>query len=774
MSLEPTQASENGSIEPADVAADVEQQRITALRRGYRVASMVGAFQLAGYLMVMSVFPQDHSFLGHRWSYALMAMASLIYGVLAMRPSGWISTVRQATTESVLVVASSFVLAAMHARHGAPGHMYTHVALAPVAMLYSLLFPLPFRWSVPALFSITAAYPVTQVLLYGMSVVDVKMGLLVLNCAAVLSLALIVSFVHDRIFVSSARARSHLRRIADRDELTGLLNRRSIELRAREAFLDLRIGRVPGLVMLDVDRFKAVNTAHGFALGDSVLQELARRMQAVVDRFGDSHLGRIGGEEFLVVVSDGGRRHLFELAQELLEAIRPPVVVGNVTVTATMSLGWASVDATGVSHLDDLFHLADQAMYDAKTSGGDRICVAKGAVDGTRSRQSRAGRTRSTEHNWQVQPGSHYRSLHRSRLHALFIAVFSVLGVIWTPVAMLVDVMVQEAGWFAGPLWLVLSVRLASAPLFALAIVLVVRHRWRPMGLATAHVVASTGLVMVTTLYAVHAAPLLQPVVFMLLTIHLLGWALAMTVPTVFAAGLAALQGLVFLVLTVGLSESAAGLNGVVVTELLRWITVSAVVVAIVGSRRVFRRLQDQESEVREILGQQSLTDALTGLPNRKAFNRAAQQWLSADADRQMWLALLDLDHFKRINDELGHRAGDRALNETAEALMVASSRHVMLARLGGEEFAVLFRAAGGEAAQIQTTLLLEAVSSVRMRDSGQLLSASAGVARVRVGDTFSTVLAAADAALRLAKASGRGRAIVFDANTTEQMLQEE
>ena len=86
-----------------------------------------------------------------------------------------------------------------------------------------------------------------------------------------------------------------------------------------------------------------------------------------------------------------------------------------------------------------------------------------------------------------------------------------------------------------------------------------------------------------------------------------------------------------------------------------------------------------------------ALTDSLTGLPNR----RKAERWLAALTDQQVSLAIIDLDHFKRINDEYSHDSGDEVLRRVGRLLFDCADRpDMLLARLGGEEFIQL--CAGG------------------------------------------------------------------------------
>ena len=85
--------------------------------------------------------------------------------------------------------------------------------------------------------------------------------------------------------------------------------------------------------------------------------------------------------------------------------------------------------------------------------------------------------------------------------------------------------------------------------------------------------------------------------------------------------------------------------------------------------------------------------DALTGLPNRRAYEQRIVQTLNTlNADEHLALVIVDVDHFKRVNDEHGHQTGDQVLRALAQTLSGATRDGDFVARLGGEEFVVLIR----------------------------------------------------------------------------------
>ena len=178
------------------------------------------------------------------------------------------------------------------------------------------------------------------------------------------------------------------------------------------------------------------------------------------------------------------------------------------------------------------------------------------------------------------------------------------------------------------------------------------------------------------------------------------------------------------------------------------------------------RRRERQAAEVHQELSVQALSDTLTGLPNRRAWDLALKEWVAAAADaaNQLCLAILDLDHFKRINDVHGHVIGDEVLRASGQEVYDNLRQDDFVARLGGDEFGLLLWVPDEEV----TVAILERVRTAlpgRYSRAGlPALTASVGYRLAGRGDpgaaSFSaeSLYAAADAALREAKQGGRDR----------------
>jgi diguanylate cyclase (GGDEF)-like protein len=153
--------------------------------------------------------------------------------------------------------------------------------------------------------------------------------------------------------------------------------------------------------------------------------------------------------------------------------------------------------------------------------------------------------------------------------------------------------------------------------------------------------------------------------------------------------------------------------------------------------------------------------DPLTGVANRRSFEEQGTAQISASEreGRPLALVAIDIDHFKRINDQHGHAAGDTALQAFVRRVQQALPPCHALYRLGGEEFALLLPGTDEAGAARVAETLRRALAQTRFEPVGAL-SASFGVAMLHAGDTLDALMQRADAALYGAKAAGRNRVV--------------
>lgn len=196
--------------------------------------------------------------------------------------------------------------------------------------------------------------------------------------------------------------------------------------------------------------------------------------------------------------------------------------------------------------------------------------------------------------------------------------------------------------------------------------------------------------------------------------------------------------------------------------------TLPVISVALLGALIVLGLLYRQGLRIMSKLKRLAMTDPLTGLPNRRAlFGRLAE---ACSTQRQVALAILNIDGFKRINDQFGHEVGDSVLSQSAAELQRLRQRGFWIARLGGDEFALVVSGDDAEARMNRAAgrVLAFVNKPLRVDDRTIAVAASLGLALGRQGDDPIELARRADVALHAAKAEGRRRANWFDSRLDE------
>ncbi len=210
--------------------------------------------------------------------------------------------------------------------------------------------------------------------------------------------------------------------------------------------------------------------------------------------------------------------------------------------------------------------------------------------------------------------------------------------------------------------------------------------------------------------------------------------------------------------------ESLRGSNrllGIIITLLLSIVIVTSFVIAqrqLGTESRLDQKRNEAEGRARE-MARRADTDALTGVANRQGFNEAlAREFARARRFRHpLSIVIVDLDHFKRVNDRYGHPVGDQVLAATARLLSTRVRETDLVARWGGEEFAIIASVTDAAGAA-RLAEKLRALMEVTHLGPAGAVTGSFGVAEMRPDDTAESMVERADEALYVAKGGGRNQ----------------
>lgn len=187
-------------------------------------------------------------------------------------------------------------------------------------------------------------------------------------------------------------------------------------------------------------------------------------------------------------------------------------------------------------------------------------------------------------------------------------------------------------------------------------------------------------------------------------------------------------------------------------------------------TRKELERTREQLDEVQRELQRvqnEAVSDPLTGLPNRRALDRALSREVARARRNKtpLCVAVIDVDHFKRVNDQYGHAAGDAALVHLVHVLKPQVRGTDMLARFGGEEFALVLPDTSLLGAEFTMNRLMRAIERAPFTFEGKEIAIrfSAGLAEWHSDESPEQIMQRADEAMYRAKAAGRARIVVSE-----------
>lgn len=590
--------------------------------------------------------------------------------------------------------------------------------------------------------------------------------------------------------------RQTLDELSKKDSLTGLYNRRQFDAEMMRAW---QTPQPVSLVLLDVDHFKAYNDTYGHLAGDTCLQDVAKVLSAVARSTGGV-AARIGGEEFAVLLSgqtaDAARR----TAEQICEKVRDAKIEHKTSATAphvTVSAGVASTISGEGSTPDALYKCADQGLYAAKASGRNQVGILE--QDSHRLAESTQGASGSAPAVVPPAPAdlpSATSDLDQDLLR-------ETLAKPRLKFAPPLEERYQEAGarrqrWVlttssAAGLIVLNGFLYISRPMFQD----VWNTMWTAQALVAAIVLFSTAMVCIVQIrpwirdlvYALGAAAVALTTAAVLAQsgeVTALGQAKCLVLIPLFACVAGRLPFrfacIPALVTIASLGQfRPEGQEATLILQLSSALVISGTLYALIAAYTLERdarrawltnRLGRLQSKALEAATQRlrslSTLDPLTGISNRRHFEqRLAQLWERTKARRQpMSMLILDVDYFKLYNDGYGHAAGDQCLKQIALILQgVATHEGVMVARLGGEEFAILLEGKTlGEALKMAESVcaaVRNACMEHRFSRVGSHVTVSVGASCSLPWEAQDSraLIGRADDALYQAKTEGRDRA---------------
>ena len=236
--------------------------------------------------------------------------------------------------------------------------------------------PAQILWAFPALVGVFYLVPLREAIACALiMLVGLLPPMLAANDPYTTALALITIVVTSLLAVAFSmitnRQRAELLKLATKDPLTGVGNRRALDAKLHDVVnTHQRTGAPASVLMLDLDHFKSVNDFLGHAAGDEILKNVTEIINLRI-RVTDS-LYRIGGEEFVVVLEGADLQHAAHLAEQLRTLVEANELVANHSVT--ISLGVAELKKSESPY--DWLHRADEAMYRAKDAGRNSTSVS--------------------------------------------------------------------------------------------------------------------------------------------------------------------------------------------------------------------------------------------------------------------------------------------------------------------------------------------------------------------------------------------------------------
>jgi diguanylate cyclase (GGDEF)-like protein len=532
------------------------------------------------------------------------------------------------------------------------------------------------------------------------------------------------------------------------DPLTGLANLRALEDAVEHELAERGSDRpdVLGLLLIDLDNFKSANTKYGHAGGDHALREVARQMRRVAPR--NALVARVGGDEFAVLVRGRSRQHVTTIGELICSAPRAASAVMNLPGVAIDAALGVAIHPEDGRNLDELLDSADRSIDLNK--GEKRHPVPDLEAIPSAERRPRPAwlnvakdpikRERGRFETLDSVMGGHTKLLGGRSLYARASALAWVLATTMLMASLLMPEISSEA---VLPWWILPCV---GAGMAAGALILNVEPDQVSHTVTDIAVLAAMALAIYLT--GGFASPAGLLLILMVasqawfwqtrkLALRVIGPAVVALSPLAYQSVDQAPQGMISV-------ATAVGLAALLITLVLAMRYDSLLLSALERRAEKF-----------------ALIDPLTEIPNRRAFDMRVQELLDQEPAQPFAIVMLDLDNFRRVNVEHGHRTGDQVLRAVAQALADATRSGDQLTRVGGDEFALILPGVQVDAARSLAERCIATVGATPEAACHDI-GASAGFALYPLhGETLDDLVFTADSALLAVKASGRGSARV-------------
>lgn len=587
-----------------------------------------------------------------------------------------------------------------------------------------------------------------------------------------------------------AQVLARLKRLSAQDALTGLYNRAAMQrILRREALRTQRNHLAFSVAMIDLDHFKLINDRYGHAVGDEVLRQFGELARQAARARTDA-MARWGGEEFLLFLPATTPTEAQTCIQRLRDAVANHAWFRiHPHLSVTFSAGIAAHE--GDASLDVTLNRADQALYEAKALGRNQVCEACPSLAAeqqvpttstlTQPQAEPAPRASDLDNGWllarSASPAPRGKdnwlqqwifgrdeSL-RPWIQLCLIASGIYVSLILAIVAYGVPSGLVSPGWA--------KVFVSADMLAAVVPLLVVRSglakKWNDPGLTLTQILWGCALCALAFLTIPHS----RAYDLQLLCVTLVfGLNHLKPIQAVLAGGFASVTFMIIYLVQTHAALAAAD-DLALRLQLLMAATVTWLLTLQMRHHCNIREGVNQEKR-RLLTAMEQLRQAIKFDPLTQLYNRPHMTSLLEDEslrhDRTgsgFCVALIDLDHFKSVNDELGHQAGDGVLKRFSACAKQVLRETDNIGRWGGEEFVLLmpdirsvsqgFKAIERLRDMVQSQVLCK-------DDPSRRVTFSAGLAMRQAQEPVAALLERADSALYAAKQQGRNRCIISQA----------